>query len=302
MPPPAPVHPDWLVRSRLAQSPFGDCVLCAEREGVLEPAVLETFLADESVRSALLEPTRAPPGDALREGLARAFVDAELERHGVHVERPAVHELVARWSWDLLTELDQARSDVERAVVRAAGSLLARDDGQFVNWLLAQNSVRRCLGGAPTRLRAAIDEFARARSLCREAFARQATGWSIPEQMVLLVLERALPPEAEGAASSAGGDEVDVYSGDEDDGEEGGGRGRAELVAADAVEALVGQALDQERVWLANAAARQDARDAAIERFRRRVKAKHGPGLASGTVTPAEWSRPAEAPRPPIAM
>ena len=54
MPPPAPVHPDWLVRSRLAQSPFGDCVLCAEREGVLEPAVLETFLADESVRSALL--------------------------------------------------------------------------------------------------------------------------------------------------------------------------------------------------------------------------------------------------------
>ena len=114
MPPPAPVHPDWLVRSRLAQSPFGDCVLCAEREGVLEPAVLETFLADESVRSALLEPTRAPPGDALREGLARAFVDAELERHGVHVERAAVHELVARWSWDLLTELDQARSDVER--------------------------------------------------------------------------------------------------------------------------------------------------------------------------------------------
>ena len=119
--------------------------------------------------------------------------------------------------------------------------------------------------------------------------------------MVLLVLERALPPEAEGAASSAGGDEADVYSGDEDDGEEGGG-GRAELVAADAVEALVGQALDQERVWLANAAARQDARDRAIERFRRRVKAKHGPGLASGTVTPAEWSRPAEAPRPPIAM
>ena len=225
---------------------------------MLEPAVLETFLADESVERAPRADAPLLPRRAARGLGARQLSTPSSSGTACTSSAPPSTSSVARWSWDLLTELDQARSDVERAVVRAAGSLLARDDGQFVNWLLAQNSVRRCLGGAPTRLRAAIDEFARARSLCREAFARQATGWSILESMVLLVLERAPPPEAEGAASSAGGDEADVYSGDEDDGEEGGGRGRAELVAADAVEALVGQALDQERVWLAIAAARQD--------------------------------------------